>query len=58
MVLRLTAHLLICSRLTALDHQLLYFTDSLSRVESFGTGIGAIHNGVTPVQTERIFQRI
>src|SRR3546814_9612819 len=37
-------------------HQLLGFCDRLGRAEAFWTGIGAVHDRVAAIETERILQ--
>ena len=39
-----------------LDQHLLDVGDRLGRVEAFGAGLGAVHDGVAAVQAERIFE--
>lgn len=40
------------------DDLLLDFSDGLPGVESLGTCLGAIHDGVAAVQLERVIQRL
>ena len=49
---------LLRSLILPLDQHLLGFGDGLCRVQSFGTGLRAIHDRVATVQTERIFKFI
>ena len=44
--------------LPTLKHLLFDFGDSLGRIEVLGTGLGAVHDGVTAVKSERVFQRV
>src|SRR5476651_1366244 len=43
---------------TAGDHHLLDLADRLGRVEAFGTGLGAVHDGVAAIEAERILERV
>ena len=45
-------------RLLARDHHLFDFTNRFGRVEAFGAGAGAIHDGVAAIELEGVFQHI
>ncbi len=40
------------------DHELLELDDRLGRVEALRAGLGAVHDGVTAVQPERVLERV
>ena len=55
----ITVAVLPCPSLTLpLNHELFDFADSLARIEALWAGFRTIHNGMTTVQAERIFQRV
>src|SRR5882672_4173530 len=39
-----------------LDHQLLDVGDRLGRIEALGAGLGTVHDGMTAVQAEGVFE--
>src|SRR6266852_6850117 len=45
-----------CASGPSFDQQLLDFRVSLSGIESFGAGLGAIHNGVAAIEAEWVLQ--
>ena len=44
--------------LVAISEHFLDAADGLSRVETFGAGLGAVHDGVAAVELEAVVQRL
>lgn len=52
------AFVLLCALVFALDHFEFQVGDGFGGGEAFGAGLGAIHNRVATIKTERVFQII